>query len=90
MGRLVLEDLERSMPVTLFASQFQQFGHLLADEAVVLVKGQVRERGTDSEITVEEILPLKQIAGRPLAGGRPQAQPQALHHPDAQSARPAH
>jgi len=34
----------------------------------VLVKGQVRERGTDSELTVEEITPLKQIAGRPLAG----------------------
>jgi DNA polymerase-3 subunit alpha len=68
MGRFVLEDLEGSMPVTLFANQLQQFGHLLSDEAVVLVKGQVRERGTDSEITVEEILPLKQIAGRPLAG----------------------
>ncbi|HEY3566325.1 MAG TPA: DNA polymerase III subunit alpha [Thermoanaerobaculia bacterium] len=68
MGRFVLEDLEGSMPVTLFANQLQQFGHLISDEAVVLVKGQVRERGTDSEITVEEILPLKQIAGRPLAG----------------------
>ncbi|HEY4573723.1 MAG TPA: DNA polymerase III subunit alpha, partial [Thermoanaerobaculia bacterium] len=68
MGRFVLEDLEGSMPVTLFANQLQQFGHLISDEAVVLVKGQVRERGTDSELTVEEILPLKQIAGRPLAG----------------------
>jgi len=68
MGRFVLEDLEGSMPVTLFANQLQQFGHLISDEAVVLVKGQVRERGTDSEITVEEITPLKQIAGRPLAG----------------------
>jgi DNA polymerase-3 subunit alpha len=68
MGRFVLEDLEGSMAVTLFANQLQQFGHLLADEAVVLVKGQVRERGTDSEITVEEIAPLKQIAGRSLAG----------------------
>ncbi len=64
MGCFVLEDLEGSMPVTLFSNQLQQFGHLLADEAV----GQVRERGTDSEITVGEILPLKQIAGRPLAG----------------------
>jgi DNA polymerase-3 subunit alpha len=45
MGRFVLEDLEGSLPVTLFANQLQQFGHLIADEAVVLVKGQVRDRG---------------------------------------------
>jgi DNA polymerase-3 subunit alpha len=45
MGRFVLEDLEGSLPVTLFANQLQQFGGVVADEAVVLVKGQVRDRG---------------------------------------------
>jgi DNA polymerase-3 subunit alpha len=45
MGRFVLEDLEGSLPVTLFANQLQQFGSVVADEAVVLVKGQVRDRG---------------------------------------------
>ncbi|HEX3554549.1 MAG TPA: DNA polymerase III subunit alpha [Thermoanaerobaculia bacterium] len=69
MGRFVLEDLVGSLAVTLFANQLQQFGHLLADEAVVLVKGQVRERGGEVELTVEEIVPLdKQLASRPLAG----------------------
>jgi DNA polymerase-3 subunit alpha len=68
MGRFVLEDLEGSLPVTLFANQLQQFGHLLADDAVVLVKGQVRERGTEVEITVEEVQPLSKLATRPLAG----------------------
>ncbi|HYX25413.1 MAG TPA: DNA polymerase III subunit alpha [Thermoanaerobaculia bacterium] len=69
MGRFVLEDLVGSLAVTLFANQLQQFGHLLADEAVVLVKGQVRERGGEIELTVEEIVPLdKQLASRPLAG----------------------
>ncbi|HEV8582157.1 MAG TPA: DNA polymerase III subunit alpha [Thermoanaerobaculia bacterium] len=68
MGRFVLEDLEGSLAVTLFANQLQQFGHLLADEAVVLIKGQVRERGTDVELTVEEITPLDKLAVRPLAG----------------------
>ena len=80
MGRFVLEDLEGSLPVTLFANQLQQFGHLVADEAVVLVKGQVRDRGGraggagngaasagsggsgggggDTELTVEEVVPL--------------------------------
>jgi DNA polymerase-3 subunit alpha len=68
MGRFVLEDLEGGLPVTLFANQLQQFGHLLADEAVILVKGQVRERGPDIELTVEEITPLDKLASRPLAG----------------------
>jgi DNA polymerase-3 subunit alpha len=66
MGRFVLEDLEGSLAVTLFANQLQQFGHLMTDEAVVLVKGQARERGGEVEITVEEIVPLD--TSRPLAG----------------------
>jgi DNA polymerase-3 subunit alpha len=62
MGRFVLEDLEGSLPVTLFASQLEKFGHLLSDDALVLVKGQVRERGgTDIEITVEEIVPVTNL-----------------------------
>ncbi|HKH49992.1 MAG TPA: DNA polymerase III subunit alpha [Thermoanaerobaculia bacterium] len=68
MGRFVLEDLTGSIPVTLFANQLQQFGHLIADDAVVLVKGQVRERGGDMEMTVEEISPLDKLGVRPLAG----------------------
>jgi hypothetical protein len=52
IGRFVLEDLEGGLPVTLFANELDQFGHLLADEAVVLVKGQMRERGSEVEITV--------------------------------------
>jgi DNA polymerase-3 subunit alpha len=61
MGRFVLEDLEGSLPVTLFASQLEKFGHLLADDAAVLVKGQVRERSSDIELTVEEIIPLETL-----------------------------
>ncbi|MFL6193835.1 MAG: DNA polymerase III subunit alpha [Thermoanaerobaculia bacterium] len=68
MGRFVLEDLVGNMPVTLFANQLQQFGHLITDEAVVLVKGQVRERGSDVELTVEEIIPLSRLASRSIAG----------------------
>jgi len=68
MGRFVLEDLAGSIAVTLFANQLQQFGHLIADDAVVLVKGQVRERGGDMEMTVEEISALDKLGVRPLAG----------------------
>jgi DNA polymerase-3 subunit alpha len=66
MGRFVLEDLEGSLAVTLFANQLQQFGHLISDEAVILVKGQARERGGEVEITVEEIVTLDTT--RRLAG----------------------
>jgi DNA polymerase-3 subunit alpha len=71
MGRFVLEDLQGSMAVTLFANQLQQFGHLVADEAVILVKGQVRDRNDrpgDAELTVEEIVPLERLRTRQLAG----------------------
>jgi DNA polymerase III subunit alpha len=68
MGRFVLEDALGSVPVTLFANQMQQFGHLLEDEAVVLVKGDVRERGSEPEMTVEELIPLERVAARALAG----------------------
>ena len=61
MGRFVLDDLEGSLAVTLFASQLEKFGHLLVDDALVLVKGQVRERGSDFELTVEEIVPVTNL-----------------------------
>ncbi|HXU46768.1 MAG TPA: DNA polymerase III subunit alpha, partial [Thermoanaerobaculia bacterium] len=66
MGRFVLEDLHGSLAVTLFANQLQQYGHLLAEEAVVVVKGEVRERGSDVEMTVLEIVPLALGRGRAL------------------------
>lgn len=67
MGRFLLEDFEGSLQVTLFANQLQQFGHLLAEEALVLIRGQVRERSGDAELTVEEIIPLDKLASRPPA-----------------------
>jgi DNA polymerase-3 subunit alpha len=68
MGRFVLEDLTASLPVTLFANQLQQFGHLIADDIAILVKGQVRERGTEVELTVEDVVPLEKVAVRPIIG----------------------
>jgi len=64
MGRFVLEDLEGSLSVTLFADQLQRFEPLLTDEATVLVRGQVRERGSDQELTAEEIVPLDRAADK--------------------------
>jgi DNA polymerase-3 subunit alpha len=66
MGRFVLEDLTGALPAILFADQYQQFGHLLEDEAVVLIRGVVRERGGDAEMNVDEVVPLKKAARRLL------------------------
>ncbi len=75
MGRFVLEDLYGRVPVTLFANQLQQFGDQLEEEAVVLVKGQVRMRGSEIELSVEEIKPLTQVAARPVAALELRVQP---------------
>ncbi|MDX1996120.1 MAG: DNA polymerase III subunit alpha [Thermoanaerobaculia bacterium] len=62
MAKFVLEDLQGGLPVTLFANQYEQFGHLLKDEAVVLVKGTLRERGSELELSVEDIVSLESQA----------------------------
>ncbi len=55
MGRFLLEDLEGSVPVAVFASQFEEYAPLLSEDAMVLVKGVARDRGSGVEMTVEEI-----------------------------------
>jgi DNA polymerase-3 subunit alpha len=66
MGRFVLEDIQGSIPVTLFADQLAQYGRFVKDEAIVLVKGMVRERGSDKELAAEEIVALEMAEGRPV------------------------
>lgn len=61
MGRFMLEDLEGSVPVAVFADQLQKFGHLLKDEAIVVIKGMARDRGADVEITIEDVTALEQV-----------------------------
>jgi DNA polymerase-3 subunit alpha len=66
MGRFVLEDIQGSIPVTLFADQLAQYGRLVKDEAIVLVKGMVRERGSDKELAAEEVVALEEAERRPV------------------------
>jgi DNA polymerase-3 subunit alpha len=68
MGRFVLEDLHGGIPVTLFANQMQQFNHLITEEAVVLIKGEVRERGSDVELSAMDITPLSLGSGKIVSG----------------------
>jgi DNA polymerase-3 subunit alpha len=68
MGRFVLEDLEGGVSVALFADQLQRFNHLLHEEAAVIVKGAVRDRGAERELTAEEITPLDEATRSLLSG----------------------
>ncbi len=63
MGRFVLEDLGGRLQVAVFADTMQRYGGLLEEDAAVLVKGVVRDRGADPELTVEEIRSLDGMLG---------------------------
>ena len=66
MGRFVLEDLHGRVPAMLFANTYEQFGSMLKDEAVVIVKGQPRARGSEVEVSVLEVTPLEHLTGKTL------------------------
>ncbi len=70
MGRFVLEDLNGALPVTLFADQLQRYDALLVEDAAVIVKGQVRERGAENEMTAEEMTPLARAVEKLVSGLR--------------------
>jgi len=58
MGRFLLEDLEGSLPVALFADQYESYGRLVVEDAMVLVKGVARDRGSGLEMTIDEVISL--------------------------------
>jgi DNA polymerase-3 subunit alpha len=58
MGLFVLEDLDGSVPATLFAGPYQRFAPQLVEGAIVLVRGMARDRGAGVEVTVEEVVSL--------------------------------
>ncbi|MGE0639186.1 MAG: DNA polymerase III subunit alpha [Thermoanaerobaculia bacterium] len=70
MGRFVLEDLTGGIQATLFADKLQRFDSLLVEDAIVLVRGQVRERGSEMEMTVDEIVPLEKAIEKLVTGVR--------------------
>jgi DNA polymerase III subunit alpha len=64
MARFALDDLTGSIGVAVFADALRRYDALLVEDAAVLVRGTVRDRGGEVELTVEEISPLDQEAGR--------------------------
>jgi DNA polymerase-3 subunit alpha len=55
MAVFVLEDLQSSMEVMVFPKTMQAYGHLLADDAVVVVKGRVDKRDDQPKLMATEL-----------------------------------
>ena len=55
MAVFVLEDLQASIEVMVFPKTMQQYGHLLADDAVVCVKGRIDGREDTPKLMAMEI-----------------------------------
>ncbi len=55
MAVFVLEDLQASIEVMVFPKTMQQFGHLLADDAVVVVKGRIDGREDAPKVMALEL-----------------------------------
>ena len=67
MGRFALEDLEGRIRATLFSDAMARYGQLLEPGSIVLIKGQPRERGSEWELSVEEVVELEEATRQPLA-----------------------
>jgi DNA polymerase-3 subunit alpha len=76
MGRFVLEDLTGGLPVTLFVDALRKYDTLLVEDAAVVVRGTVRERGGEVEMTGDEVVALDQAARRLITGVRVELGPE--------------
>ena len=55
MGTFTLEDLESAIEVWMFPRVMQEYGHLLADDAIVCVKGRIDMRDDMPKLTCLEV-----------------------------------
>jgi DNA polymerase-3 subunit alpha len=55
MGTFVLEDLAAALEVMVFPKTMAQYGHLLTDDAIVVVKGRVDQRDDQLKVIAMEI-----------------------------------
>ena len=70
MGRFVLEDLTGGLAVTLFVEALRRFDSLLVEDAAIVVRGTVRERGGEVEMTADDVVALERAATKLVTGVR--------------------
>jgi DNA polymerase III subunit alpha len=66
MATFVLEDLQSTVNAWVFPRTMQDFGWLLADDAVVVVKGRLDQRDDELKLVVMEVRPLELTCGDDL------------------------
>jgi DNA polymerase-3 subunit alpha len=64
MARFALEDLYGGLQVAVFVEALKRYDAALAEDAAVIVRGSVRERGGEVEMMLEELTPLDEAATR--------------------------
>ncbi|MCM2269780.1 MAG: DNA polymerase III subunit alpha, partial [Thermoanaerobaculia bacterium] len=64
MARFVLEDLHGSLQVAVFVDALKRYDAELVEDAAVVVRGTVRERGGEVEMMLEDLTLLEQAATR--------------------------
>jgi DNA polymerase-3 subunit alpha len=70
MARFVLEDLTGGLNVTLFVEALRRYDGLLVEDQAVVVRGTVRERGGEVELTADEVVALDNAARKLVSGVR--------------------
>jgi DNA polymerase-3 subunit alpha len=60
MARFVLEDRHGGLAVTAFVEALKKYDHLLVEDAAVIARGLIRERGGEVEMMLDELVPLDQ------------------------------
>jgi DNA polymerase-3 subunit alpha len=75
MARFALEDRHGSLPVTAFVEALRKYEALLVEDAPVIARGTVRERGGEVEMSLDELTPLESAAVRLIRGLRVELAP---------------
>ncbi len=64
MARFVLQDAFGTLQVAAFVEALRRFDELLVEDAPILARGLVRDRGGDLEMMLDDLVPLDQVAVR--------------------------
>jgi len=64
MARFRLEDLEGGVNVTCFPRAFEQFGPLLVDDTVVVVRAKLEDRGEEPALILEDVMSVEDALRR--------------------------
>ncbi len=68
MARFLLEDLDNSIPVVVFARTYEVVKDLLEEDSIVFVTGRVDKKEDELGLMLDEVVPAKSILAREVAG----------------------